>query len=325
MISAITSTLSESELGAFVIRKYQLDENTKCRLFRTGINHTYMLSNNFGKYVFRVYFLDWKTELEILEELELLRSLDANGIGVSVALPDANGNFIQKINAPEGIRFAVLFSFAEGEKIRFLDHATCATIGSVMAKFHNVTAGEKLKRIDFDGNSLLLSAYNKTKTVFPEALPDIEYVSGKVREISEIFSSDKFLNLPSGIVHLDIWYDNLSVKNESEVTIFDFDNCGNGALVLDVAYFCKQLFHIETDRGAYERKVKYFLDGYEKHRKLSDPERTMIPFCGAAIFIYYLGMQASRFDWSNIFLSENYLKMYTGRINSWLAYHESKS
>ncbi|RZJ65868.1 MAG: homoserine kinase [Flavobacterium sp.] len=324
-ISATTSTLSETELEAFAIGKYNLDKNTKCKLFRTGINHTYMLSNDSVKYVLRVYFLDWKSELEISEELDLLRMLDAHGIGVSIPVSDTFGNFIQAINAPEGLRFAVLFTFGEGEKIRFLDDATCTTIGSTMAKMHNVTIGEKVKRIDFDENALLLSAYEKIKTIFPGELPEMNYVKEKVMEISDVLVSDKFSNLPNGIVHLDIWYDNMNVKSQNDITIFDFDNCGNGALMLDVAYFCKQLFHIETDKEVYERKVKSFLVGYEKHRRLSQQELSKIPESGAAIFIYYLGMQASRFDWSNIFLSENYLKMYTGRIKSWLEYEHSKS
>src|SRR5690606_16276969 len=109
-----------------------------------------------------------------------------------------------------------------------------------------------------------------------------------------------------------------------EITIFDFDFCGNGAQILDVGYFCKQLFFIESDKKQYEIKVQSFLKGYQKIKELSDKELKLIPKSGASIFIFYLGIQAQRFDWSNIFLSENYLKMFVGRIKSWIEYYETK-
>ena len=64
--------------------------------------------------------------------------------------------------------------------------------------------------------------------------------------------------------------------------------------------------------------------GYRKYRSLSEKELELIPKAGASVFIFYLGVQAQRFDWSNIFLTENYLKMFVGRIKSWLEYYEKK-
>lgn len=58
----------------------------------------------------------------------------------------------------------------------------------------------------------------------------------------------------------------MAVKNE--ITLFDFDFCGNGWHILDVEYFCKQLFLIESDKKQYELKVQGFSNGYQKVRKL---------------------------------------------------------
>jgi len=123
---------------------------------------------------------------------------------------------------------------------------------------------------------------------------------------------------------MDIWYDNMVVTNQKGITIFDFAFCGNGWQILDVASFCKQLCFIESDKKQYELKVLSFLRGYQKIKELSDKERQLILKSGASIFVFYLGIQAQRSDWSNIFLSENYLKMYVGRIKSWIDYYETK-
>jgi Ser/Thr protein kinase RdoA (MazF antagonist) len=95
-------------------------------------------------------------------------------------------------------------------------------------------------------------------------------------------------------------------------------------LIFDIAYFCKQLFHIEANKDDYELKVESFLNGYQNIRTLSEEEIKIIPDAGAAIWIFYLGVQSQRFDWSNIFLTENYLKMFIGRMKSWIEYNDSK-
>jgi len=74
-------------------------------------------------------------------------------------------------------------------------------------------------------------------------------------------------------------------------------------------------------KEVYEQKKSGFLNGYQSILKLSDDELNLIPNMGVAVFIFYLGVQAQRFDWSNIFLSENYLKMYVGKMKSWMEFH----
>lgn len=322
---AIASTLSETELGNFIKEKYQLAENFNCKLFRTGVNHTYFISDNETKFVFRVYCYKWRTKIEIEQELELLHLLKKNALSVSHPIPDTKGNFIQEIKAPEGIRYAVLFSFAKGEKMRFMSNETCYSIGSLMAKIHNITERKKINRVNYDPEILLYKSYDNIKSFFAEDIDEMKFLKKISPKISKKLEDRNLSENQNGIVHLDIWYDNLSVNNENEITIFDFDNCGNGLLILDVGYFCKQLFFIESDKNEYELKANSFLDGYQKIRHLSEKEIKLIPEAGASIFVFYLGVQAQRFDWSNIFFTENYLKMFAGRIRNWLDYYETKT
>ncbi|WP_326980979.1 phosphotransferase [Chryseobacterium sp. MYb264] len=320
----IASILSETELAQFIKEKYLLKEDSNCQLFRTGVNHTYFISDNEKKYVVRIYCKNWRTKSEIQEELQLLLMLKDNDLAVSYPLPDKNGNLIQEINAPEGLRYAVLFTFAEGKKMRFMHDETCFAIGEIMAKIHNLTAGKKINRIDYNSEVLLDQAYDNINSFFAEDLEEMQYIRKISPQITQKFNEITWSENQKGIVHLDIWYDNLSVNKEDEIIIFDFDNCGNGALILDVAYFCKQLFFIESDKEEYERKFQSFINGYQQIRSLSDKEIKLIPEAGASVFIFYIGVQAKRFDWSNIFFTENYLKMFVGRIKNWMDYYETE-
>lgn len=320
----IASILSQTELGKFINEKYQLENYTDFKLFRTGVNHTYFFTTPNTKYVVRVYCHNWRTKVEIEEELNLLNLLKSHNLSISTPIPDKNGNLIQEILAPEGLRYVVLFTFAEGEKLRFMTKETCFAVGSTMAKIHNVTATKKINRINYNSDNLLYKAYEKLNMYFSEDLDEMLYLKQISKKIAKYFEKNDLSEDQNGIVHLDIWYDNLSVNKENKITIFDFDNCGNGSLILDIGYFCKQLFFIETDKNEYETKVESFLNGYRKERNLSEKELDLIPEAGASIFVFYLGVQAQRFDWSNIFLTENYLKMFVGRIKNWLDYYEAK-
>jgi Ser/Thr protein kinase RdoA (MazF antagonist) len=106
----IASTLSEKELGDFIKKRYELTDDYNCKLYRTGVNHTYFISKNETKLVLRVYCYQWRTKLEIEQELELLNLLRENSFSVSIPILDKKGNFIQEINGiPEA--GASIYSF----------------------------------------------------------------------------------------------------------------------------------------------------------------------------------------------------------------------
>jgi Ser/Thr protein kinase RdoA (MazF antagonist) len=319
-----TSTLSELELGKFITERYTLSDNYVCKLFRTGVNHTYFITGTETKYVARVYCHNWRTITEIEEEIKLLKLLQDNNLSVSSAIPDINGSYIQEINAPEGLRYMVLFTYATGEKIRFMTNESCSSIGSLMAKIHNTTVNKKLERVNYNSEVLLSQSYENLTLFFSEDLDEMKQIREFNEKIAEQFREYDKQENSKGIIHVDIWYDNLSIAGENEITLFDFDNCGNGWLILDVGYFCKQLFFIETDKIQYESKIKSFISGYLKERELADHSLEVIPATGAAIFIFYLGIQARRLDWSNIFLTKNYLNMMIERIRFWMDYYETK-
>ncbi|UZO80413.1 phosphotransferase [Aquimarina sp. ERC-38] len=310
----ISSILSAKEIGDFIKTRYQLNPKLQCRLFRTGMNHTYILSGSEEKYVLRLYTYNWRTLNEIKAELQLLLYLHQKGIQVSLPIPDKNENLIQQIEALEGIRYAVLFSFASGEKKRFIKDKTAATIGLIMAKFHQVTVDKKIDRISYTKNTLLEKPYQNLKSYFSEQLPEMRFIEEYIKS----FSNVEFEDMQKGSVHMDIWYDNMAILNDIDITLFDFDFCGNGCQILDVGYFCKQLFHIESDKQQFLLKTQSFLKGYHTNRPLSKKEIDFIPRAGVLVFLFYLGIQAQRYDWSNIFLSENYVKMYMAKIQSWI-------
>lgn len=306
------SNLSAEHVGQFLQEKYNFSKDTNCSLIRAGINDTYLVKDNLNKFVFRVYSLKWRTKNEITEEIKLLNLLKHNNISISYPFPDRGNEYIQTLNAPEGERFAVLFSYANGEKLHSFSAEIHSKIGVLMAQLHQVTNNLTLNRVNYTPQLILVDSLKQIGKFLQEDTEEMHFMKSAQKCILEELSKVRISELRQGIVHLDIWFDNLNITKKEEITIFDFDFCGNGWLCFDIAYYILQLHNVEKyDEKEYQPKVDSFLEGYESVIKVSEEEKRLIPMLGVSLYFFYLGIQCQRYDnWSNSFLSENYLKRF---------------
>lgn len=308
------SNLSAIHLGIFLQKRYNLSEHTQCHLIKAGINDTYLVTDQLEKFVFRVYSLNWRTETEteIEEEIKLLNHLKFNNIAISYPITDAENNFIQTLKAPEGDRFAVLFSYAKGEKISNLSQDTHFQIGELIAKIHLITHNQSLKRIVYTPEIILINSLKQVQNFLSKETEEMNFMQSSQKYLLQEFQNANVANIRQGIVHLDIWFDNLNISDDKKVTIFDFDFCGNGWLCLDIAYYILQLHNVEKyEYKDYQPKIDSFMQGYESITKIIDEEKRLIPMLGVSLYFFYLGIQCQRYDnWSNSFLNENYLKRF---------------
>ena len=317
VFAVIDSTLSPEHLAIWVAQQYNFRSAT-VSLLKTNMNHSYLVKANDEQYILRVYNHQHRNVLQVSEEVNLLNELK-DDISVSYPIANVKGVFVEEIHAPEGNRCVVLFSFAKGKKLRFYTSEFHYKAGIETGRLHMATENKTLERTDYSITTLVQWAYRETAKYISEDLEEMKLVKNSEAVLSAAFNKSL---LKKGIVHLDIWYDNMNIQEDGTVTFFDFDNCGNGPLILDIGYYCMQLFFIEQDKAVYEQKKAAFIDGYRSVTGVSAGELELIPYAGVAIWIYYLGLQAQRFDnFANVFLSENYVKMYIGRATDWLKYH----
>lgn len=319
----INSTLSATKLGEILQHKYNLSENTECKLFRAAMNHVYLVTDNQHKYVFRVYTFDWRTKNDIAEELRLLIHLNENKAPISFPIVDNLMEYIQEFNAPEGKRFGVLFSFAEGAKSARFTAETSYCIGQALAKVHKETENFALNRITYNNKILLVDAIKRTREFFKNETDETIFLEKMAHYLEKEFNTVDEEQLRFGAVHLDVWFDNMHFDENDKVTLFDFDFCGNGWLCLDISYFLFQLFSTNLNENEYKVKATSFLKGYETTTKISEEEKRLLPLACLAIMTYYISMQCDRYDyWTNIFLNEDHLKRFVGNLKRWIIYHK---
>ncbi|AKD58650.1 phosphotransferase [Spirosoma radiotolerans] len=319
-----SSILSSAHLGQFLQKKYGLRDNTSCQLLKAGVNHSYLVTDGTQKAIFRIYSLNWRTETEVREELRLLTLLQENGLPVSYPLADVAGTFIQELDAPEGKRFGVLFSFAEGEKLLTFSEELHSTIGQIMARFHQLTHNLKLNRVSYTPQLMLVDSLAFVKPFLPADSAEMNFLYTTQRYLLDEFSKIDRTKTREGIVHLDIWFDNLNINKENQVTLFDFDFCGSGLQCIDIAYYILQIHSTETDEAEFRKKKESFLAGYESVTKISEEEQNLLPMLGLSVYFFYLGVQCQRFDnWSNVFLNELHLKRLINlRVKRWADFNK---
>ncbi|TKB97760.1 phosphotransferase [Pedobacter cryophilus] len=306
-----SSILSSTHLIHLLIEKYGMSDKTTCKLLKAGINHSYLLTDGEEKFVFRIYSLNWRSEKEILEEIRLLNDLKSNQISVSYPITDQKQNYIQVLNAPEGKRFGVLFSFAKGEKLLNYSTELHYKMGTMMAQLHQKTHNYKLERVNYTPKILLQDSLKHLADFLPAQSSEMEFMLTTQKYLLDEFKKVNTNEIRFGAVHLDIWFDNFNISKDNEVILFDFDFIGNGWLCMDLAYYILQLHSTERDEKECTLKVASFLSGYESVVKISEEEKRIIPMLGVSLYFFYLGIQCERFEnWSNTFLNEMYLKRF---------------
>ncbi|KAA0128560.1 phosphotransferase [Chryseobacterium sp. SN22] len=319
----INSTLSPDGLGKLIRQKYGLSAQAECSIFRLAMNHLYIVHDNGTQYVFRVYTHHWRTRLEIEEELRLLNILKEAGRQIAFPITDQSGQLIQEIEAPEGTRFGVLFSYAKGIKTAKFSQQASFLIGQALAKVHQTTENLQLKRMSYNVRNLLQDPVLKAKGFYRKNISEIEFLQTLSAFLMPKMENLNQQNMRYGAVHLDVWFDNLHIDNDKEITFFDFDFCGNGYLCFDISYFLFQLFSTHLNEEEYQAKADHFLKGYELVTKITNEEKKFLPFACLAIMTYYISVQCDRFDyWTNIFLNEDHLKRMAGNLKRWMAYHQ---
>ena len=319
---AISSILSTDSLSDFIADTYNL-KVISCNILKTGISHNYLVTTNENKFVLRVYTLNWRTEKEITEELQLLTYLDTRNFLVAAPIKNNYGNLINTIKAPEGERFAVLFTYAKGQTIKNLSEKQCFVLGKQIARFHQLTKGKIVNRKEYTAKNLVSWGLEQANTFFDTSSNEMKYFKrAETLIVKKLEEADATL-LRKGTVHIDFWYENFKVDKNNNFTFFNFDNCGNGWLFLDIAYALMLLFKNEPDKKAYRLKEASFYKGYESIAVISSEEKELIPYGGLAIWLHYTGIHVQRFnDFTNHFLSNEFLKFWIHTVNQWMLFNK---
>jgi len=286
--SLVSSAAIESE----VVPLYDLPNGSRVFFIHQGINDTYLITAGKAKFILRIYRATWKTIDEVSSELDLILILKEHGLSVSYPLSDKSGKFIQKIDCPEGYRFAVIFSHATGEGLSGLNSQNAHLFGQYVGHLHKITENLKLDGLlsRYTVAEILTNTKKALQLFIKNTARPYQIIENIFLRLQEKLSRENLDNVRSGVCHGDLHHENVYLETSSgKFTLFDFDFCGHGYLIYDLGAFCRY------ERDNWDNRISFF-EGYEQVRPLNQSEKNALPYFEVLMRLFHLGARAMNAD-----------------------------
>jgi homoserine kinase type II len=264
------------ELSAF-LADYDIGELLAYKGIAEGVENS-----NFLVHTSRGYFILTLYEKRVAANdlpffLALMEHLHARGITCPQPVKNKRGEVLGRIAG----RPAAMITFLDGMWIRRPSPAHCAALGAALAKLH-------LAGLDFKGsraNALSVAGwralYAHCGARANEVQRDLEpFLAAELSYLEQSWPRD----LPQGIIHADLFPDNVFFLGNQLSGLIDFYFACTDALAYDVA-ICLNAWCFETDHSYNVTKGRSLLQAYAQVRPLSREERRALPLLarGAAL------------------------------------------
>ena len=289
---AIYTKLSESKLREF-FSKYNLGNFINYKEIKEGIENTnYFIETEKGKFILTLYEKR-VDEKDLPFFMSLMKNLFDKNFPSPQPIINKNGNYISEISGKK----AAVVSFLDGSEKKNLNPDNCYEIGIQTAKLHLITKNLTGKR----ENKLSINSWRKIYKKIENECPKIHVKLAETIEknLNEI-ENDWPQNIPSGIIHADLFPDNIFFKKEKLSGIIDFYFSCYDFYAFEIAICLNALcFEGRKENLSFNvTKAKKFIDGYSEIRKLSEEEKKSLKIlCQGAAMRFLL---TRVFDYLNL-------------------------
>ena len=280
---AVYTKISSKDI-LLIEKNYNLGRIVSFKGIKKGIENTNYLLKTKDKKLILTLFERRVNKKDLPFFMNLMDELSKCKINCPKPQKNKKGSFLIKIKN----KTASIVSFVEGKDKLKLSPKNCYEVGKNIAKFHRVSKKIKLYR----KNSLSLKDWPKL----------INKIGNKSKIISSNLSSfmkNNFLqiknrwpkNLPFGIIHADLFIDNIFFKKDKFHGYIDFYFACNDFLMYEIAICINALcFDKKNNKFIFNKKKSISLiKGYSKIRKFSDKEKKSLNvLCKGAALRYLL-------------------------------------
>lgn len=232
-------------------------------------NEMYQCNAQQGTYFIRI--TNYKTYAEQLEEVTYTNFLYQNGLGVPPIIPSLQGNFVEKFPLDKEI-FAVLYKAAPGIHLLRCDWNSniFKKLGKQIGKLHRISRSfEQTNPVKHINDWYENEEYNFLKYISKEETTIREIASDVLTSIKELQKSTSNY----GLIHGDLWLENILVENNSNITMIDFQDCEKHFYIFDLAVpiysAIEYSFAGNGNIVNYEHSItKALVEGYKEENEL---------------------------------------------------------
>ncbi|MBI1394465.1 MAG: homoserine kinase [Betaproteobacteria bacterium] len=261
---SVFTKVSENDLAAW-LRQYSVGHLKGFEGIRAGIeNSNFFVTTTHGEYVLTLFERLGPDALPFY--LDLMAHLSSHGLPCPKPIASLENAFLGELNGKP----AALVTRVAGGPVQDPTEAHCAAVGEVLADLH--LAGRS-----FPGRLDNLRGATWWEATAPELLPFLDDAQRSLL-MSEIrFQHDRPPEtLPRGIVHADLFRDNVLFDGERIGGVIDFYFACIDVLLYDVAIAVND-WCLREDCTLDVRRGRALLEGYAATRPFVADERAFWP------------------------------------------------
>ena len=266
---AVYTEVSFDEAAAF-LRFLNLGQLQTLKGAAGGIENTnYFADTDQGQYVLTLF--ERLTFEQLPFYLHLMKHLATRGIPVPDPVEDSKGNILHRLKGKP----AAVVNKLRGHSELAPGAAHCTGVGDMLARMH-------LAGLDYSRQQPNLRCLNWWNETVPVVLPHLtpeqrSLILAELAYQNHIAASSSYSSLPRGVVHGDLFRDNVMFENGQLTGFFDFYFAGCDTFLFDIG-ICLNDWCIDLDSGKLDTvRADAFITAYQKVRPLTLQERTLLP------------------------------------------------
>jgi homoserine kinase type II len=285
---AVYTDVPDDDLRGFVAQ-YDLGEVVSCKGIAEGVeNSNFLLRTETGTFILTLY------EKRVAPKdlpffIALMEHLAARGLACPVPLRGRDGVALRHLCG----RPAAIITFLDGMWPRRIRPFHCAGVGGALAGLHLAGSDFAMARpnnLSLPGwRPLFESCRARADEIRPGLAAELE---GELEQ----FEADWPRDLPSGIIHADLFPDNVFFRGDKLSGIIDFYFACTDFFAYDLAV-CLNAWCFETDGSFNVTKAQLMLSSYRAVRSISEAELAALPLLARGSALRFLLTRL--YDWLN--------------------------
>lgn len=287
---AVYTDVSDADLDAF-LADYELGDVLAFKGIAEGVENTnFLLRTQTGSYILTLFEKRVnKNDLPFF--LDLMDHLVRRGLNCPLPIKQKDGSVLGELCG----RPATIISFLDGVAVRRPTAAQCRKLGEVLARFHLATQDFPTPR----PNDLSLAGWREVYDGIDAPAAEQAFPGMRPRIGRELDQMDKLwpADLPSGVIHADLFTDNVFFLNNEVSGLIDFYFACTDAYAYDLV-ICLNAWCFEPDIAFNVTKARALVAGYQSVRALTGEEIDALPLLARGASIRFLVTRLN--DWLNV-------------------------
>jgi len=285
---AVYTEIGDDDLRDFVAA-YDIGEVLSCKGIAEGVeNSNYLLGTERGSFILTLY------EKRVAPSdlpffIALMDHLARQGVACPIPVRARDGEALRTLCG----RPAAIVTFLNGMWPRRVEPYHCAGVGAALARLHQAGASFAMTRpndLSIAGWHRLFGACGSRADELQAGLED--EIGDELRRLEAAWPG----GLPSGVIHADLFPDNVFFRDRDVSGLIDFYFACTDAFAYDLA-ICLNAWCFEADGGFNVTKARLLVGHYRAARPLTAEEVAALPLLARGSALRFLLTRL--YDWLN--------------------------